>query len=136
MSISSLDIEPAAPGTILIALSPVFSFIIIPATPVDWFGSWIIESVLIPASSYNLRAILAFWSSPILVIKFTFPPSLAAAIAWFDPFPPGPTIWFLPKTVSPLIGILSAKKQRSATNTPKTHIELIIYQEPKHYHLV
>ena len=115
----------AAPGTMLIALSPVFSLIIIPATPVKWLSSCIIHSVCILSSLYKDNAISAFWSLPIFVIKFTLPPSLAAAIAWFDPFPPGPTICLLPKIVCPFSGIASATKQRSATKTPKTQMDFI-----------
>ena len=51
--------------------------------------------------------------------------NLAAAIAWFDPFPPGPTTCFFPKIVWPLLGILSPIKHKSATKTPNIEIDFI-----------
>ena len=52
-------------------------------------------------------------------------PSLAIAMAWLQPFPPGPTLYFFPKIVSPIDGILGPEKLMSATKIPKTVISLI-----------
>ena len=81
--------------------------------------------MFIPNSLYKVKAISPFLSLPIFEIKFTLPLSLAAAIAWFDPFPPGPIICCEPRIVCPFSGIALDIKQRSATNTPKTEMVFI-----------
>src|SRR5215471_6378727 len=63
-------------------------------------------------------------SSPSLVIKATEPPARAAAPAWFEPLPPGPTRKSPPSTVSPQAGRRGVLKARSATKMPITQIGL------------
>ena len=65
------------------------------------------------------RAIWPKSSLPKRLIIETLTPNLPAATAWLEPLPPGPRENEFPKTVSPIMGILSARYAVSATNTPK-----------------
>ena len=42
----------------------------------------------------------------------------AAATAWLEPFPPGPSLKLNPSTVSPQAGSFGVRKARSATKIP------------------
>ena len=57
-------------------------------------------------------------------MKFTLAPSLAIAIDWLHPLPPGPILYLSPSIVSPTAGIFEPEKLISATNIPKTEISL------------
>ena len=116
----------AAPGTTIMEFSPLCSFTIIAAAPVAIFGISQIKSELIPSSAYSFIAISPNVSLPILVMNIISAPALRAATAWFEPFPPGPSLNEFPITVSPWRGILLVLKVRSTTKMPRIEIGLLI----------
>src|SRR5579859_6695276 len=59
-------------------------------------------------------------SEPSLEMKLTLPPARAAATAWLEPLPPGPSLNDWPMRVSPHAGTRSVRKARSATKLPIT----------------
>ena len=67
---------------------------------------------------------LAKSSFPRREIKCTFPPANAAATAWLDPLPPGPSENSFPIIVSPILGWRDARYAVSATKTPRITISL------------
>src|SRR5271165_504568 len=67
-----------------------------------------------------LLAISPKASRPNLVIRRTSLFSRAAATAWFEALPPGPSLKAIPRIVSPHLGIRSVRQVRSATKAPKT----------------
>src|SRR5438552_18635707 len=59
-------------------------------------------------------------SAPTLPMNLTAAPSRAAAIAWFEPLPPGPRVAPSPGSVSCQCGSRGTRLVRSAANNPRT----------------
>ncbi|CNT67581.1 Uncharacterised protein [Salmonella enterica subsp. enterica serovar Bovismorbificans] len=75
------------------------------ATPLLVHGTFSTYVVLIPQDSRLRMVLSAKISSPTLVNINTFELSLAAATAWFAPFPPQPILNAGASRVSPSLGI-------------------------------
>src|ERR1039458_10620033 len=58
-------------------------------------------------------------------MKLAGAPARAAATAWLEPLPPGPSWKERPMKVSPQVGSLSVRKARSATKLPMTVTHLV-----------
>src|ERR1700730_3371604 len=59
-------------------------------------------------------------SAPTLPMKLAVAPKRAAAIAWFEPLPPGPSVAPSPASVSCQCGSRGTRLVRSAANRPRT----------------
>src|SRR3546814_5945632 len=67
-------------------------------------------------------------------MNVTSAPARRAAIAWFDPLPPGPSLKTSVISVSPIAGSRLPRNERSATNTPRTAtrpLPLVMLQVPR-----
>ncbi len=121
-----------APGTTIIAFSPRTSSIMITADPVA-ISQFSTSDASIPSADHVSRASLPNASSPSRESICTSAPARAAATAWFDPLPPGPSANPLPISVSPQPGSRAARNATSATKLPSTRIFFaILFVSPPH----
>src|ERR1035438_5424325 len=108
-----------APGTTMIEFSPECASRRMAAAPVAVVvvSRW---RVSMPSVLYRSRARSPKGSLPSLLMKLTRAPARAAATAWLEPLPPGPSWKELPMKVSPHAGSFSVRNARSATKLPMT----------------
>src|SRR6266545_2112445 len=88
------------------------------AAPVG--SSWVSTTfAAMPSFRHVAEAMAPNSSPPIFEMNVTLAPTRAAATAWLEPLPPGPSLKPEPAMVSPMPGMRLARKARSATNTPR-----------------